>query len=121
MEQFIKGKKPDENLCEDFLFYNENFIVVADGVTAKDTILFGGETGGRAAARMVCEAVSELRPDTDVFEAVEIMAENPHRITHNGNVTFTEQAEMNRFEGVVDTKEMKLRTIRTGDTVYIFS
>ena len=66
-------------------------------------------------------SLQDTSPVKQLFEAVEIMAENPHRITHNGNVTFTEQTEMNRFEGVVDTKEMKLRTIRTGDTVYIFS
>ena len=75
IEQFIKGKSHNEGLCEDAFFYNDSFIVVADGVTAKTNTLFNGETGGRVAARMVCEAVSELRPETDVFEAVEIMTE----------------------------------------------
>ncbi len=74
LEQFIKGKSPDESLCEDKIFYNENFIAVADGVTAKDDTLFDGETGGRAAARLVCEAVAELRYDADAFEAVEVLS-----------------------------------------------
>ncbi len=73
IEQFIKGKSNDENLCEDALFYNDYFVVVADGVTAKTDTLFNGETGGRAAARMVCEAVAEFPRDTDVSEAVDIM------------------------------------------------
>ena len=64
--------------------------------------------------------VQDTSPVKQLFEAVDIMAENPHRITRDGHVVFTEQIEMNRFEGVVDTVEMKLKTIRTGDTVYIF-
>ncbi len=73
LEQFIKGKSPDESLCEDKYFYNENFIVVADGVTAKDDTRYDGETGGRVAARLVCEAVSAFYYDIDVFQAVDIM------------------------------------------------
>lgn len=74
LEQFIKGKSLDESLCEDKLFYNENFIVVADGVTAKDNTLFNGETGGIVAARLVCDAVAEFDYDIDVFKAVDIMS-----------------------------------------------
>lgn len=73
LEQFIKGKSPDESLCEDKIFYNENFIVVADGVTSKDDTLFNGEAGGRAAARLVCEAVAEFKNDVDAYTATEIM------------------------------------------------
>lgn len=85
LEQFIKGKKPDESLCEDFLFYNENFIVVADGVTAKDTILFGGETGGRVAARLICEAVAEFNLDIDAFEATRILTEKIRQLCDEHN------------------------------------
>ncbi|MBE6801450.1 MAG: hypothetical protein E7530_01025 [Ruminococcaceae bacterium] len=85
LEQFIKGKKPDESLCEDFLFYNENFIVVADGVTAKDTILFGGETGGRVAARLICEAVAEFNLDIDAFEATRILTEKIRQLCDEYN------------------------------------
>ncbi len=73
LEQFIKGKSPDESLCEDKFFCNENFIVVADGVTAKDDVLFDGETGGKVAARLVCEAASDFEYDIDVSRAVDIM------------------------------------------------
>ncbi len=73
LEKFIKGKALDEKLCEDALFYNEDFIVVADGVTAKDKILFNGETGGRAAARLICEAAADFEYDIDVYSATRIL------------------------------------------------
>ena len=75
LEQFIKGKKQDQTLCEDMLFVNDNFIAVADGVTAKTDTEFQGKTGGRAAAEKVCEAVSEFPEDINVFDAVKVMTE----------------------------------------------
>ncbi len=75
LEQFIKGKALDESLCEDKYFYNENFIVVADGVTAKDKILFNGETGGRVAARLVCEAVADFDYDIEALTATRVLTE----------------------------------------------
>ena len=48
-EQFIKGKKENQALCEDMLFVSADFVAVVDGVTAKNDALFDGKTGGRAA------------------------------------------------------------------------
>lgn len=75
IEEFIKGKHSDEKLCEDMLFYNDFFIAVIDGVTAKDKTLFNGKTGGRAAAETICKAISAFESHIDVFSAVEKMTE----------------------------------------------
>ena len=75
IEQFIKGKTIDDSLCEDALLVNENFIVVADGVTAKTNAVFQGKTGGKAAAEKVCEAVSGFSSDISVFEAVNTLTQ----------------------------------------------
>lgn len=75
LEQFIKGKKQEQNLCEDMLFINDNFIAVADGVTAKTDTEFQGKTGGRAAAEKICEAVADFPQDINVSDAVKTMTE----------------------------------------------
>lgn len=76
IEQFIKGKKSDRTLCEDEMFVNDHFVVIADGVTAKTNTSFDGKTGGKAAAEKVCESVSGFREDIDVFEAVRVLTKN---------------------------------------------
>ncbi len=76
IEKFIIGKKEPEALCEDMLFINDDFVVVVDGVSSKSNRLFGGKTGGRAAAEKICEAVNGFSSDIDAFEAVEKMTES---------------------------------------------
>lgn len=92
IEQFIKGKSVDESLCEDMLFYNDDFVVVADGVTAKDSTLFNGESGGKAAARAVCDAVSGFSGDIDVYEAVELMTKRVRALYEDGNCKYAAAA-----------------------------
>ena len=83
-EQFIKGKKNNQNLCEDMLFVSENFIAVVDGVTAKTDTLFGGKTGGRAAAEKVYEAISTFPKDIRVEEAVESLSNSVNSLYCDG-------------------------------------
>lgn len=73
IEQFIKGKKQDQNLCEDFLFVGDSFIAVIDGVTSKSDADFDGKKGGRAAAEIICKAISEFPEDINAFDAVEVL------------------------------------------------
>ena len=73
IEQFIKGKRTEQSLCEDAMFTNEHFVVIADGVTAKTNTDFNCKTGGKAAAEKVCKCVSEFPEDIDAYEAVRIL------------------------------------------------
>ncbi len=88
IEQFIKGKSVDQSLCEDMIFCNDAFVVVADGVTPKGSQLFNGESGGRAAARAVCDAVSGFRSDIDVYEAVELMTKSVRGLYDEGECEY---------------------------------
>ena len=83
-EQFIKGKKNNQDLCEDMLFVSEKFIAVVDGVTAKTDTLFNTKTGGRAAAEKICEAISTFSEDIEVEKAVGILSESVNSLYSNG-------------------------------------
>lgn len=76
IEQFIKGKSNESDLCEDMLLITDNFVIVADGVTAKSDRMFSGKTGGRIAAETVCRAVEDFKSDITVEEAVDSMTKN---------------------------------------------
>ncbi len=76
LEQFIKGKKNNQALCEDMLFINEYFVAVVDGVTAKSERLFDGKSPGKAAAEAVCDVLKGLPYDVDVSEATALFTES---------------------------------------------
>ncbi len=73
-EQFIKGKKENQALCEDMLFVSADFVAVVDGVTAKIDALFDGKTGGRAAAEKICEAIGSFSKEVKIKDAVESLS-----------------------------------------------
>ncbi|MBO5066718.1 MAG: hypothetical protein J6D06_11425 [Clostridia bacterium] len=83
-EQFIKGKKNNQALCEDMLFVNEYFIAVVDGVTTKTDALFDGKTGGRAAAEKICEAIGGFSEDTALEKAVDILSDSVKSLYYDG-------------------------------------
>lgn len=52
IEKFIEGKK-DSKSCEDYIFHNDSYIAVIDGVTSKSDIFHGSLSGGQIAANIV--------------------------------------------------------------------
>lgn len=75
VEEFIKGKNPDQALCEDGIFKSQDFVAVIDGATAKSPILYGGKSSGRAAMEKVTEALADLNPEGDMYEAADFITE----------------------------------------------
>ncbi len=71
VEEFIKGKNQDPQLCEDGIFKSKDLIAVIDGATAKTPILYDGMLPGKAATEKVKEALQQLNPSLDVYEAVD--------------------------------------------------
>ncbi len=71
IEKFTCGKKTDCTKNEDAFLITQDFIVVVDGVTAKNARLFGGVTGGKKAAEKVLEAVKFFDENITAKEAVE--------------------------------------------------
>ena len=47
IEQFIKGKYNDPNLCEDAICVTENFIAVIDGVSSQSDFRFEDKKLGK--------------------------------------------------------------------------
>lgn len=74
------------------------------------TLSFDGVTAG----------VLNSSPVKALFEAIEILAETPHRTSENGNILFSESEVSINFDAVADIREMKIISVSTGDADYIF-
>lgn len=75
LEEFIEGKNPNQDLCEDGIFKSDNLVAVIDGVTAKSQIKYEGKSSGRAAMQKVKEALSFLDASLEVCGAVDFITE----------------------------------------------
>ena len=69
LEQF---QCPKSNLsqCEDKLIICEDYIAVADGATAKGSLLWDGMTSGYRAVEIICEVIHNLPPDTTINDFI---------------------------------------------------
>lgn len=74
LEQFVRGKHPDDGLCEDVVVATDQLVAVVDGATDKAGLRFptsdGASTGGRFAALLLAEELSTLEPGTPPRDAV---------------------------------------------------
>lgn len=61
IESFLRGKRPDQSLCEDGLFIGSQIIAVVDGVTSK---------GEQRAASVCSESQGETRLEGGIFDLV---------------------------------------------------
>lgn len=76
MEQDVKSKAghgQDHSDCEDLIHFSEDFVAVIDGYTSKTDRRWDGQTGGRAAAKIVDKVFSMMPNDCTAHEAVELM------------------------------------------------
>ncbi len=71
LEKFVQSKTGAVEDCEDEVFVGRAFAAVIDGATSQSGRLWNGRTGGQMAAAKIREALAELSPATDAFEAVE--------------------------------------------------
>lgn len=47
LESFIRGKNPEQSLCEDGIFIGAKIAAIIDGVTSKGTLSRDGGSSGR--------------------------------------------------------------------------
>lgn len=73
IEEFIEGKNPNQELCEDGIFKSADFIAVIDGATAKSNVEYSGKSSGRAAMEKIKEAFNKIDGKADVYQAVDII------------------------------------------------
>ena len=70
IECFIESKYDNLALCEDGIFYNDNFVAVIDGVTSKGQIKWDGHTSGYHAKEMIIRGLGQLKGGETAFEAL---------------------------------------------------
>ena len=70
LEQFIEGKLPSADRCEDALYSGDSFIAVIDGATNTETVYDDGRRPGRIAAELLTSALAGLDPQVDARSAV---------------------------------------------------
>lgn len=70
LEQFIEGKHPSVDRCEDALYRGDSFVAVIDGATNTETVYDDGRRPGRIAAELLISALAALPPDVDARTAV---------------------------------------------------
>lgn len=66
IEQFIRGKRPDQSLCEDGFIVTPNYAAVIDGSTSK----VEGRNGGKQAMLLVRSAIQTLEADASKAEVI---------------------------------------------------
>lgn len=73
VEQFIQGKKPNQEECEDGLFVGEHYIAVVDGATSSSGTKNVGKTPGKLAMELVTGALCHLDPDQNAANAFKFL------------------------------------------------
>ena len=72
-EQYVQSKTSISEDCEDLIHVSHDFIAVIDGFTSKTKRRWNGETGGRAAAKIISRAFDEMTRDCKARQAVDMM------------------------------------------------
>lgn len=70
IESFIKGKKNNEELCEDGLVITKNYIAIIDGVTSKGNILWQKMTSGVYVKKLLIDAIKNMSPDLNAEDSI---------------------------------------------------
>lgn len=63
IEKKIMSKYKNNRNCEDGVFYNNDFIVLVDGVTAKGDMLWDGKTSGEYSKEIIISAIDFMSYD----------------------------------------------------------
>ena len=73
IETFIKGKRPDQERCEDGFFFSPDFAAVIDGCTTRSGLEYGGKSPGRLAMETVKDALSKMPRDISCLDALKML------------------------------------------------
>ena len=70
LEQFIEGKKQDEELCEDGIFVSDDFISIIDGATTKGNMKIDDKTPGRTAMEVIKISLGKAPKDISASDMI---------------------------------------------------
>ena len=75
IEQFIKGKYNDPDLCEDAICVTDNFIAVIDGVTSQSDFRYENKKLGKIISDILVQAFPKLDSSMDCYQAIDFLNE----------------------------------------------
>ncbi len=70
VEEFVLSKMANKMHCEDGIYYDDNFVVLIDGVTSKTNLLYKDKKSGEIAKDVIINEFNKLRYDCDKDEAI---------------------------------------------------
>ncbi|MBI4600202.1 hypothetical protein HY732_04785 [Candidatus Uhrbacteria bacterium] len=70
LEQFIQGKAPEAERCEDGIFINDHYIAAIDGVTTKSKQRWDGKKTGKIATEIILSRLATLAKEYDAEQCM---------------------------------------------------
>lgn len=70
IEKFIESKTGNMKTCEDYIYVNDNFAAVIDGVSSKTTSMYGERTTGQLAVDLITKAMDKFEKDITAENAI---------------------------------------------------
>ena len=75
IEQFIKGKYNEPDLCEDAICVTDDFIAVIDGVTSQSDFRYENKKLGRIINEILMKSIPKLDISMDCYQAIDFLNE----------------------------------------------
>ena len=75
IEQFIKGKLNNPDLCEDAICVTDDFIAVIDGVSSQSDFRFENKKLGKIISDILVEAIPKLDSSMDCYQVIDFLNE----------------------------------------------
>jgi len=95
-EQFIQSKTGNLDDCEDAFHINEHFVAVMDGATSKTARTWNGDTCGRTAVKIICQAFEKMPGDYTARQAADLMTSMVHTYYTDHNALGEVQRDPNQ-------------------------
>lgn len=123
IEEFIEGKNKVQSKCEDIIFKGKRFISVIDGATSKCGRSFNGKTGGRMAAEIICNALSNIEKNnlnlTKPYDICQFITSQFIPFYKNNNIDFINDPTKRIVASVVIYDNLNNNIIQVGDCLAI--
>ena len=86
IEEFTKSKLTDEKMNEDGLFYDDNFVVVIDGVTSKSKKQYDGFTGGALAKETIRQTFASFNGNENIEYIINEMQKEINKVVSKSKI-----------------------------------
>ena len=73
IEQFLKGKYNDSDLCEDAICVTDDFVALIDGVTSQSDFRYENKKLGRIISEILMQAIPKLDCTLNCYESIDFL------------------------------------------------